>query len=210
MAISTRDRILATSRRMFNEHGFGKVTTAMLAARAGIAEGNLWYHFKTKRDLLDAVSEEFLDQVSQRLAIRPSDSVDVIDEYARFLKAYMRELREYRFLYRDQADYGEHGKELLRRLPELYELNRQQLKGFFLAMTEDGVLEWEADRLDDLTLNATVIIRYFMEYLREANQQVGTGSGAVRQAFLQHLTLFEHRLQKDSATRLRQEIISAI
>ena len=44
----TRERIVDTALRLFNSQGYGAVTTAALAAQCGIAEGNLWYHFKTR------------------------------------------------------------------------------------------------------------------------------------------------------------------
>ena len=41
----TRDRLLETSLVLFNERGFGAVTTASIAQQAGVLEGSLWYHF---------------------------------------------------------------------------------------------------------------------------------------------------------------------
>ena len=48
----TRDRILTSSLILFNERGFGNVTTALIAKHADILEGSLWYHFNTKKDIL--------------------------------------------------------------------------------------------------------------------------------------------------------------
>ena len=71
--MKTRDRILETARDLFNARRFGNVTTAELAAECGIAEGNLWYHFKNKRALLEAITERFLTDVEDRLSRLPSD-----------------------------------------------------------------------------------------------------------------------------------------
>ena len=45
----TRDKILAASLVLFNQRGFGAVTTAGIAEQAGILEGTLWYHFRAKK-----------------------------------------------------------------------------------------------------------------------------------------------------------------
>ena len=50
----TRDKILASSLVIFNQRGFGAVTTASIAEHTGILEGTLWYHFRTKKDILSA------------------------------------------------------------------------------------------------------------------------------------------------------------
>lgn len=125
--MKTRDRILETARNLFNTRRFGNVTTADLATECGIAEGNLWYHFKNKRALLEALTEGFLVEVEHRLALLPSDEARVLEDYAAMIAALMSEIRRYRFLYRDQADYGEHTDQLLERLPGIYRDTLSQL-----------------------------------------------------------------------------------
>ena len=49
---TTCGRILDASRRLFNERGYVGTTTAAIAAEVRITEGNLWYHFRTKLDLV--------------------------------------------------------------------------------------------------------------------------------------------------------------
>ena len=49
-----RDKLLEASLVLFNERGFGAVTTASIAEHAGVLEGSLWHHFRTKKDILIA------------------------------------------------------------------------------------------------------------------------------------------------------------
>ena len=95
--MKTRDRILTIARDLFNSERFGNVTTADLANACGIAEGNLWYHFKNKRALLDAITEMFLNDVEGRLAILPSAPDTILKDYADMLAALMSEIRLYRY-----------------------------------------------------------------------------------------------------------------
>jgi AcrR family transcriptional regulator len=53
--LSARERILAAAERLFAEGGFGRTSTARIAAAAGVPHGLIFYHFKTKMDLLLAV-----------------------------------------------------------------------------------------------------------------------------------------------------------
>ncbi|MEM8548062.1 MAG: helix-turn-helix domain-containing protein, partial [Pseudomonadota bacterium] len=50
----TRDRILRQSLVLLNGEGFQSTTTAALAANSDVKEGTLWYHFRTKNDLVSA------------------------------------------------------------------------------------------------------------------------------------------------------------
>lgn len=192
--MKTRDRILNTARDLFNAERFGNVTTADLARACGIAEGNLWYHFKNKRALLDAITEMFLNDVEGRLAILPSAPDTILRDYADMLAALMSEIRLYRFLYRDQADYGEHTDRLLQRLPGIYRDTHAQFQTFLLGMIKAGHLDLDSDRIPVLATNSVIILRYHLEYLRERGEDSEQGSGAVRSAILQHLTLFETAL----------------
>ncbi len=199
--MKTSTRILELAQARFNEFGYGNVTTASLAAELGISEGNLWYHFKAKRDLLETLSEQFLTSITERLKIRPDKNSDVVDGYINLMTAHKNELSRYRFIYRDQADYGEHSQIILDHIAELYEQSRLQFKAFFSEMVRVGVLNWPKSRIDALTINTTILIRFGLEYLRETQRSFD--STAVSQIFLQHLTLFEHELTPSAARRLQ-------
>lgn len=208
--MKTRDRILDCARLLFNERRFGNVTTADLAAAVGITEGNLWYHFKNKRALLEALSDRFLIDVEERLTQLPTGGSDILGEYARMLRTLSEEIRQYRFLYRDQADYGEHSQALLDRLPGIYRDTLVQFQAFLLGMVKAGYLDIPKSRLPSLAVNITLVLRYHLEFLRESGQPEEVGSGAVTEALMQHLTLFDDRLSdralKDLKAMLEQPV----
>lgn len=202
--MKTRERIVEQARLLFNEQGYGAVTTAALAARCGIAEGNLWYHFKTKQALLDAISARFAEAIEARLGLRPRD--DPVGGYTRMLHAVMREFRDFRFLYRDQSNYGEHAEAIRVGAPDWLERTFAQLEAHLAALADAGLLDWPRERLRDLAINATIILRYGLEHYRELGEPTGEGSGAIRRTLLRHLTLFEHRLAPAAAAEIRAAI----
>ena len=59
---AARGRILAAAERLFAERGFDHTSTALIAAEARVPQGLIFYHFKTKMELLLAVIRE--DQAS--------------------------------------------------------------------------------------------------------------------------------------------------
>ena len=56
-AISTRERILQTALRLFNQRGLHLVGVREIARELSISPGNLQYHFKRKDDLVAALIE---------------------------------------------------------------------------------------------------------------------------------------------------------
>lgn len=208
--MKTRDRILETARTLFNSRRFGNVTTADLARQCGIAEGNLWYHFKNKRALLEALSDRFTDDVEHRLAMLPGNTDTILEDYADMLAALVSEIRHYRFLYRDQADYGEHTDMLLQRLPGIYRDTLAQFRAFLLGMIKAEHLSMDKERLGPLAINIVIILRYHLEFLRESAQDSRVGSGAVASAVHQHLTLFDDALTDQARATLEQALSTRI
>lgn len=202
--MKTRDRIVRTARQLFNEQGYGTVTTAALAAHCGIAEGNLWYHFKTRQALLEAISADFAAAIETRLAMQPAG--DPIADYVRLLGAVMQEFRDFRFLYRDQSAYGEHAEVIRTGAPDWLERTFAQIDAHLAALAEAGLLDWPRARLRDLAINATIILRYGLEHFRELGEPTGEGSGAIRRTLLRHLTLFEFGLAPAAAIELHAAI----
>lgn len=204
--MTTKDRIIGTATQLYNELGYANISSGVLAAQLGIAEGNLWYHFKTRRAILSAISANFARDIEHRLALVPGPGDTVVADYAMLLSAVMREFRDYRFLYRDQADYGEHDEIIRRNARSWHERTHAQLRRYFSAFVAQGQLDWPEERLADLAINATVLLRYGLEYFREMGEPIEQGGGAVRGTLLRHLTLFEHRLNLDAARKLRSSI----
>ncbi len=202
--MKTRDRILATALNLFNEVGYGAVTTAALAEHLGMAEGNLWYHFKTKRALLDAIGERFAARFEARLALVTQG--DPVESYARLLAAITAELRDYRFLYRDQPAYGDHAAVIAERAEEWIRRTYRQFELHLAALVAAGVLDLPAERLPDLAINASILLRYGLEHERELGVATASGTGAVRRTLLRHLTLFDHALAPSALAHLRRAI----
>lgn len=54
----TRQQILDASLRLFSKKGFARTTVRDIAHQAGITDAAIYYHFQSKRELLEALVEE--------------------------------------------------------------------------------------------------------------------------------------------------------
>lgn len=59
MKESTREAILQTSQKLFNERGVYNVTLRQIASETQMSQGNLNYHFKKKEDILKELFTQF-------------------------------------------------------------------------------------------------------------------------------------------------------
>ena len=99
----TRERILETALRLFNEYGEPGVTTTAIADEMNISPGNLYYHYHSKDKIVEALFIAFREEIERTLAAPESRLAHVEDVWL-FLHLVFESIYKYRFLYRDIND----------------------------------------------------------------------------------------------------------
>lgn len=79
-----RNEILDVAERLFCAKGFDNTSTNDILKEIGIARGTLYYHFKSKEDILDAMIERLTNQmVAKASAIALDESIPVLERLTR-------------------------------------------------------------------------------------------------------------------------------
>lgn len=79
-----RNEILDVAERLFCAKGFDNTSTNDILQEIGIARGTLYYHFKSKEDILDAMIERLTNQmVAKASAIALDESLPVLERLTR-------------------------------------------------------------------------------------------------------------------------------
>ncbi len=88
---SAKINILQVAMKMFAKNGYHKTSTAEICKKAKISSGLLFYHFGTKRELLDATIDLILLKVdliiNQKPSLTPREELEnIIDVFFKSLK----------------------------------------------------------------------------------------------------------------------------
>lgn len=99
--LQTVRKIIGAARDVFTKDGHAGLSLRKVADRAGIAVGNLTYHFPTKNDLLEAMlCEALADFVEAHLDQFHQDTDAPLDILLNVVEFYVRNARiEHRFFY---------------------------------------------------------------------------------------------------------------
>jgi AcrR family transcriptional regulator len=188
----TRARLLDVCRDLFNERGPDSVTTAQIAAAAAMNEGNLYYHFQRKEQLLEALFDAFESAV-QQTAGTPGEAPERIRDY---LAGWFRTMWAWRFFYRDGAAIFRLAPNLRARLQTLSTEGQGLVDQALQQMCEAGFMSplSPAERAMLIT-NAWIVSAYWIDYLRAGRgvteitlDHIAWGTRQVMHIFLPYLT----------------------
>lgn len=164
---STRERVLETCRRLFNERGPGAVTTAEIAAAVGINEGNLYYYFKKKEQIVLALFDQF-ELALGELGERQMRSIERATAGEDGIMDFFKMAWEWRFFYRDAPSLYELAPGLRERNKALADASHDAARQLLLYAIEHGRLQVPPEAVERLVVNAWLICTFWIEYLQVA------------------------------------------
>ncbi len=162
----TRDLILKTARTLFNEHGEAKVTQAHIAEHLGMSEGNVWYHFHSKRDMILALFIELETRVERNLS-HDLTKIDQMHQFEDILAQSFRDMWDYRFLYRDHVNWSMDQPALNERLAALTQRGHRAVESLLERMVQLQLLHMRAGDLSQLATNIWIVTRYWLDHCQE-------------------------------------------
>jgi len=179
----TRERILETSLRLFNDFGEPNVTTTTIADELNISPGNLYYHFRNKDEITNTIFAEFEREIDATLAVPARRRADVEDIWL-FLHVMFELVWRYRFLYRDLNDLLSRNRTLEIHFKQILERKVRTASALLEGLADAGDLEATAAEVPPLATNMVVVATYWLsfEYVRSP-RNFAEGEVVARGAF---------------------------
>lgn len=161
--IKTRDRILDTSLALFNCVGEPNVTTLLISDELEISPGNLYYHFKSKGDIVEELFERFEGEMLDLLAV-PEDADISLDQNGFFLHLMFETVARYRFLYQDLVNVLSRYDQLQSRFKRLLRKKTGAFAVICESFRRQGIMEINEEELQSLCEQLTLTCCYWSSY----------------------------------------------
>ncbi len=162
---TTRERVLETCRRLFNERGPGAVTTAEIAATVGINEGNLYSYFKKNEQIVLALFDQF-ELALGEMAARQLENIEQDRANEDSIMDFFKLAWEWRFFYRDVPSLYELAPDLRERNKALSEASHDAGRRLLQHAVKHGRLKVPDEAVEKLVINAWIICTFWIEYLQ--------------------------------------------
>lgn len=161
-AMKTRDKILHKSLALFNELGEPNVTTLLIADELEISPGNLYYHFKSKTDILNELFGWFEKEILMQLDV-PDELLDIEDQWL-FLHLIFECIARYRFVYKDVVNVLERYPNLKQRFKRIITKKRSASLKILNNLKQQGILEATAAEIEALSDNIVMTSTFWLNY----------------------------------------------
>ncbi len=172
--MGSRDKIIAAAIALFNRADMKSVTTNHIAEAAGVSPGNLYYHFKSKEQIVRAIFKRMVVDEERACVNCCVDDIDSLSAYyGRLLGVFWR----YRFFKREMVFLLKRDAGLKKEF-DLYQerLNAEietALRGFIAA----GIMRPLPDRrFAFLVQNVALILNFWLPFCEMSSPRITKAS----------------------------------
>ena len=193
----TRERILEVSHRLFNDFGEPNVTTSMIGDEMNISPGNLYYHFRNKDEILEAIFGDFEREMDALLAWPARRGVSVEDAWF-FLHLVFELIWKYRFVYRDLNDLLSRNRIIETHFKRILEDSLEVARALARGMRDAGELSAGDTEVAALAHNMVFLTTYWLSYEYVRNPRVPVDGAAMGRGVYQAMSMVAPYLVGDA------------
>lgn len=172
-AEQTREQIIDAAEELFLTRGVARATLEQIAQAAGVTRGAIYWHFRNKTDLFDAmycrVHDPVEDLVSQSLALEDEGAIEALRNFCvqslLSLARDRRRRRVYSILFH-HCEFVDGLQESNQRLIAIQHRGLASMEALFRRAREQGSLPNVCPRLAAIAIHTSMLGLYF-DYLWE-------------------------------------------
>jgi len=154
--LKTKERVLVVSLGLFNRFGEPNVTTLQIADEMNISPGNLYYHYKNKKEIINELYLRFEAQMTELLDV-PEVEVSVEDHWL-FLHLVFECIASYQFLYKDLVNILHRYEKIRTRFRRLLTRKHAAVMAVFDSLRAQGVMHASQIEAEALCENVVLSI----------------------------------------------------
>lgn len=190
--MTTKDKIIQASIKLFNKYGISEVSLRQIAEDIDISHGNLAYHYKNKRHIIDEIYTRMEKEMDE--AVFPGGDLS-LQHVHHLYQRISRFQKRHRFFYMDMLEITRRYPKIIERYRDTISLRSQQYIQLINHLIKKGLVKEEPEPgfYRSLFHSIWVMSTFWLQHkkiLGEDHPLIKSGSDIkhVWEIFLPHLT----------------------
>ena len=159
--MKTKDKIIYTAIKLFNKQGTNLVSTNHIAKEMGISPGNLYYHFRSKNDIIRSISDNFSNELGSVLKIQLDTISDFSSNLTSLFNRFFKIQQSYQFLFLEGVHLTRKDIRLLDNYTKLRSLIKKGYHELLSNLVKIKIMKRQSLNIIDDLLDAQWIIMWY-------------------------------------------------
>ena len=159
--MKTKDKIIYTAIKLFNKQGTNLVSTNHIAKEMGISPGNLYYHFRSKNDIIRSISDNFSNELGSILKIQLDTISDFSSNLTSLFNRFFKIQQSYQFLFLEGVHLTKQDSRLLDNYTNLRSLIKKGYHELLSNLVKIKIMKRQSLNIIDDLLDAQWIIMWY-------------------------------------------------
>ncbi len=159
--MKTKDKIIATAIDLFNIHGTKAISTNHIAKEMGISPGNLYYHFRSKNDIIRSISDNFSNELGSVFNIQLDTIPDFSSNLTTLFNRFFKIQQSYQFLFLEGVHLTRQDSRLLDNYTNLRNLIKKGYHELLSNLVKIKIMKKQSLNIIDDLLDAQWIIMWY-------------------------------------------------
>ena len=159
--MKTKNKIIATAIDLFNIHGTKAISTNHIAKEMGISPGNLYYHFRSKNDIIRSISDNFSNELGSVLKIQLDTITDFSSNLTSLFNRFFKIQQSYQFLFLEGVHLTRKDIRLLDNYTKLRSLIKKGYHELLSNLVKIKIMKRQSLNIIDDLLDAQWIIMWY-------------------------------------------------
>ena len=201
--MKTADKILLISLDLFNNQGERNITSVDIANELDISPGNLYYHYKGKDEIVNALVDRYVAKINEI----PQSSHDNEDFY-KYLFHCLETMHLFRFLFQNIAEISVQYPAINIKLQRLAKFQRQYLRKTLSQQQQDGTLSGTASDIDLLLDIISITLFQSLNYYQMQGDSLSNPDIVYRTLMTIYFSLHPYYHEGSETAKIKEAIIN--
>lgn len=188
---------------MFNRQGERNTTSVDIAHELDISPGNLYYHYKGKDDIINALVDSYIAKIN---AI--SQVSDDHEDFYKYLFYCLESMHLFRFLFQNIAEISSQYPGIHNKLQRLAKFQRQHLRKLLTELQKNGTLIGSSEDIDLLLDIISLTLFQSLNYYQMQGDSLTDPDIVYRTLMTIYFSLHPYYREDSDNAKIKQAILN--